>query len=52
MAENTYVSSKEYQIDDAVIIVNRLFSDSKTVNELISETISAKNTTKTCFDML
>ena len=52
MAENTNISSKEYQINDTVIVVNRLFSDSKTIKELISETISAKNTTKTCFDML
>ena len=52
MTENKDISSKEYQINETVIVVNRLFSDSKTVNELISETISAKNTTKTCFDML
>lgn len=52
MQENTDNSTKEYRVNDTVIVVNRLFSDTKTANELILDTISAKNTTKNIFDVL
>ena len=52
MQENTNNSMKEYRVNDTVIVVNRLFSDTRTVNDLILETISAKNTTKNIFDVL